>query len=93
MADEHTPREEEDFLAPDVTLERLTEVLNEVLAIPGQEGLGLVIRAQVERAGVTPAEALEQTETSGGTQPNSPLAEADQVTSEVAEPHTPDSAS
>jgi hypothetical protein len=56
MTGEHTTGEKDDCLAPDVTLERLTDVLNEVLAIPAQEGLGLVIRAQVERASAAPAE-------------------------------------
>ena len=60
MADEHAEAEKEDYTAPDVTLERLTDVLNEVLAIPAEDGLGLVVRAQVERAGAVPAEALER---------------------------------
>ena len=75
MAVEHQPIEEEDFLEPEATLERLTDVLNEVLSIPAEEGLGAVIRAQVERGSaaggdiVPPAESAAEAEPVSGDSP------------------------
>ena len=59
MSDEQKPDHEKDFIEPEATLERLTDVLNQVLALPPDEGLDMVIRAQVERAGAARQESEE----------------------------------
>jgi hypothetical protein len=51
MTDEHSSGEKQNGSTPDATADRLATVLNEVLAVPADEGLDVVVRAQVARAG------------------------------------------